>query len=141
MPLDVSLRMNRRQIGSVLAGIAAVGFLATAALHATGYGFVTQLAEQAPAELRPLIPALWLVFSIDLIVLGLIVAVVARRPTAGGWLILVIAAICPLAAAGLQIRFLGFVGPTAILLGVGVVTLIAAVTIRLPSGDPAAPAA
>jgi hypothetical protein len=59
---------------------------------------------------------------------------------ASGWLILVIAAICPLAAAGLQIRFLGFIGPTAILLGVGILTLVAAATVRLVSSESVAAA-
>jgi hypothetical protein len=69
-------------------------------------------------------------FSLDLLILGLIVAVVASRPTAPGRMILVIAALSPLAAAGLQLRFIGFVPPTAILLGLGALTLAAGAVLQ-----------
>ncbi len=118
--------MTRQRAGSILSGISAAGFLGTALLHSTGYDSVTRLAEQAPAELRAMAPALWLVFSFDLVVLGLIVAVFAIRPSSVGRIVLVLAALCPLSAAVLQLRFFGFIPPTAILLAVGGLTLIAA---------------
>lgn len=118
--------MTRRRSGSILAAVASAGYIATAALHGTGYGWVADLALQAPAELRTLAPALWLSFAFDLVVVGLIVGVVALRPSPTGRLVLAIAAACPLAGAALQLRFLGFIPPTGILLALGVLTLVAA---------------
>ncbi len=118
--------MTRRKIGSIVAGVAAMGFLGTAALHSTGYNAITRLSEGAAPELQALAPALWLAFSFELITLGLIVAVIALRPSPSGRLILAIAALAPISTAGLQLRFLGFVPPTAILFGIGALALIAA---------------
>jgi hypothetical protein len=128
--------MNRRQIGTLLTAVAGASFLATAALHTTGYGSVTGLAAQSQADLQQVVPALWLVFAFNLAVVGLIVLVVAFRPTAPGRLILVIAAFCPFGAAGLQLWFLGFIPPTAILLAVGGLTLVAAAALPKVSVPP-----
>ncbi len=125
-PLEESPTMTRQRAGSIIAAFASVGLIATAALHSTGYNSVAQLALQAPTELHALVPALWLAFALDLAVVGLIVGVVAFRPTTSGRLILVIAAVSPLGAAGLQLWFLGFIPPTGILLGVGGLALLAA---------------
>lgn len=118
--------MTRQTAGSIIAGIAAVGFLATAGLHATGYSMVADLAKQAPAEFRALAPALWLAFSFDLAIVGLIIGVVALRPSGVGRVVLLIAGMCPIGAAGLQLIFLGFIPPTALLLGIGALSLMAA---------------
>lgn len=118
--------MTRRRPGRLLAGLSAAGLLATAGLHATGLGGVAELARAGPSDLAPLVPALWLSFSFDLVVVGAIVAAVAWRPTRVGPVVLAIAAVAPLAAAGLQLRFIGFVPPTAILLALGALTLAAA---------------
>jgi hypothetical protein len=121
--MEVMTRMRR---GSIITGIAAVGFLGTAVLHSTGYSWITQLAEQSPGVLRTLAPALWLSFALDLVVIGLILAVLAVRPCAIARPLLVVASLCPIGAAMLQLRFLGFVPPTGILFGVGALTLVAA---------------
>jgi hypothetical protein len=118
--------MTRRNAGSIVAGVAALGFFGTAALHSTGYKAITELSMGTAPELQAVAPALWLVFSFDLVVLGLIVGIIAFRPSSSGRLILVVVALGPISAAGLQIRFLGFVPPTAILLGIGALTLVAA---------------
>ncbi len=118
--------MTRRQAGSRITGVAALGFLGSAALHTAGYSSIVRASAQAPEPARHLLPMLWLGIAFDFAVLGVIVAVVALRPSGPTRIILAIAAICPLVAAGLQIRFVGFIPPTAILLGVGVVTLIGA---------------
>jgi hypothetical protein len=73
-------------------------------------------------------PALWLIFSVDLAVLGMIVGVLAFRKNDLARPILLIAAACPLAAAGLQIRFIGFIPPTALLIGLGALAVVAAAT-------------
>ena len=70
---------------------------------------------------------LWLAFSFDLAVLGLIIGVLVARPRDVARPILVIAALCPFSAAGLQLSFIGFVPPTAILIVLGVVTWAGAV--------------
>jgi hypothetical protein len=118
--------MARQRLGSGITAVAAIGFWVTAALHTAGYSSVIRSAGQAPETVRRLLPLLWLALSSDLVVVGLIVALVAFRPGGPARIILTVAAICPLAAAGLQIRFIGFIPPTAILIGVGIVTLIGA---------------
>jgi hypothetical protein len=129
--------MRRQQLARIVAGFAAIGFLGTAALHSTGYDSVAQLAAEVPSDLAPVMPALWLVFSLDLTIVGLIVAAVAYRPAPPGRLVLVIAAFCPLGAAALQLLFIGFVPPTALLLTVGALTLGAAVLLAPKSTIPA----
>lgn len=122
--------MTRPRIAGMVAGVAAIGYLGTALLHSTGYSSVVELAAEVPSDLGALMPALWLAFSLDLAVVGLIVGVVAwRRPQAGS-LILVIASLQPLGTASLQLRYIGFVPPTAILLAVAAVTLAAATLFR-----------
>lgn len=127
----------RRKTGSILAGVACLGFLATAWLHSTGYASVTEAAADVPSDLGAVMPALWLMFSFDLIVLGLIVGVIAYRPPATARIILWIAALAPLAAAGLQLRFLGFIPPTAILIALGVLTVAAGALLGPPPQKPA----
>ena len=128
--------MTRRRIGTALTAAAAISFVATAGIHSTGYDSVTALAREGPADLAALVPALWLVFAFDLVIIGLMVGVVAIRGATGGRMIMVLAALCPLGAAGLQIRFLGFIPPTAILLTVAALTVVAA-GVRPASGQDA----
>ena len=121
--------MTRQRAGSAITAVAAIGFFVTAALHTAGYSSVVRSAAQASEKLRALLPLLWLGIAFDFVVLGLIVGVVALRPIGPARIILAVAAICPFAAAGLQIRFLGFIPPTPILIGVGVVTLLGAMVL------------
>lgn len=95
-----------------MTGVAALGFLGTAALHSTGYDSIVRLAKDVPGMLGQVMPALWLAFSFDLTVLGLILGVLTLRPADVARPILVIAALCPLAVAGLQMKFIGFIPPT-----------------------------
>jgi hypothetical protein len=118
--------MTRSRVARLLAWLASFGFLGTAVLHSTGYGAVSRLAPEVPGVMGQVTPALWIVFSVDLAVLGLIVGVLASRKNDVARAILVIAAVCPLAAAGLQIRFIGFIPPTALLIGLGVLAVAAA---------------
>jgi hypothetical protein len=120
--------MTRGRVARLLTGLAALGFLGTAGLHSTGYDSIVRLASDVPGVMGQVMPALWLVFSFDLTVLGLIVGVLALRPGDVARPILMIAALCPLGAAGLQIRFIGFVPPTALLITLGVLTLASAAT-------------
>lgn len=122
--------MTQESVGGILAWAAAAGFLGTAVLHSTGYSSVTDLAEESPGGLDVLVPALWLAFSLDLIVVGLIIAIVAWKRPQGGGLILAVGSMCPFGAAVLQVIFLGFVPPTGILLVVGGVAVVAAGFLR-----------
>lgn len=97
---------------------------------------MAELAVDVPSDLGPVMPALWLVFSLDLAVLGLMVAVIAWRPGVVGRVLLVIAALSPLGAAGLQVWSIGFVPPTAILLGVAALTVAAAAVLPSRPGGP-----
>ncbi len=126
--------MTRQRLGTVLTAVAAAGFFATAAFHTTGYSSVVNAVALAPERVRVLLPMLWLAITFDFTVMGLIVAVLAYRPEGPVRSILPVVAICPFGAAGLQIRFVGFILPTAILIGVGVLTLICAIV--LPSARP-----
>jgi hypothetical protein len=116
-------RSRTLMVGGLVVGFA---FVLTARLHWTGLSTVVELASSAPRPLPELAPALWIAFSIDLVVLGLIAAVVSYRPGAATVPVLALASICPLGAAGLQMKFLGFMPPTAILLGVGAASLVLA---------------
>ena len=127
--------MTRRRAGTIISGLAAIGFLGTAALHSTGYASVLKAAGQVPEAVRPLIPMLWLAFAFDLVILGLVVGVVAARPVGPARLILGIAAVAPLAAAALQVRFVGFIPPTAILIALAVTTLVGAAVLPSGKGD------
>jgi hypothetical protein len=62
-----------------------------------------------------------------------------------GCVVLAVAALTPLGAAGLQMRFLGFIPPTALLIALGSITLTAAALLgrdpqpsrdRRPGGEP-----
>lgn len=126
--------MTRGQTGRALAGLAALGFLGTAVLHGSGTS-VVRLAEGGPGVLRQVLPALWLAFSLDLTVVGLIVAVTAFRPDTSSRAILVVASACPFGAAALQLRYIGFVPPTAILITVGLLTMAGAAALPPPPGS------
>lgn len=117
---------KRVRAGRVLAGLAALGCFATAALHSTGYPSIARLATGLPGMMGAAMPAVWLGFSLDLTVIGAVIGLLAIRPGPGARLILGVAALCPLGAAGLQLRFIGFITPTAILLTLGFMTLTAA---------------
>lgn len=125
--------MTRLRVGRAVSGLAALGFLATAVLHGSGTS-VVRLAQESPGVLRQVVPALWLAFSVDLSVVGLIVAIAAFRPAASSRSILAVASACPLSAAGLQVRYIGFVLPTAILITVGLLTLAGAAVLPPPPG-------
>lgn len=114
--------MMRERVARFLAGVAFLGFLGTAALHSTAYDSVVRLAEDVPGFMGRVMPALWLAFSLGLTVLGLIVGILAWRPRDVARPILAITALFPLSAAGLQLRFIGFVPPTGILIALGALT-------------------
>jgi len=119
--------LTRHKFARGLTGLSAAGFFIAAMLHTSGYQSVTLLAQQGPRGLGGLVSALWLAFSAAMIILGLIVAILAREPVGGARAILVLAACLPLATAMLQLRFLGFIPPVAILGTIALVTFAGAV--------------
>lgn len=104
--------------------------LATAAFHHTGFSHVNRLARDAAPELRPLVPPVWLAFSASLIVLALIAGIIGRRPSTGHRAMLLVIALFPAAGGALQIGYIGFVLPTAILMADAVVAVAAAVVLE-----------
>lgn len=117
--------MTRSRAAAVLAWTAGWGFLAVAALHGSAYGRIMAMAEGAPETIRRVLSVLWLSGSADLVAFGLVVMVMARG--SGGGAVIGLAALSPLAVAVLQVVFMGFVPPTAMLLALAGLTLAAAV--------------
>jgi len=120
-----------RKIGSILTFIAGLFFFGTAALHLTGYGSIVAMLEYMTDELQLVVPALWLMFSATLAILGLILFVVSARPGPGGPSIVLLAALGPLTAAGLLARGIRLGGPVPILLGDSALALLAAAVLAL----------
>jgi hypothetical protein len=117
--------MSRDRIGSGLLLVAGLGFLITAGLHLTGFDSVLRLVSDVPDDLKALGPALWLSFSLDYVVLGLVLLAAWLGATPSR-LVVAAVAIAPIGAAWLQVQFLGFIPPTVILIVLGVLTFAAA---------------
>jgi hypothetical protein len=120
-----------RKLGSLLTGLAGIAFLATAALHATGYPWILAQAESMSAEAALVVPPLWLMFAADLGVLGLVLITVSLRPARGGPFIVLLAALAPLTAAGLLARTIRLGGPVPILAGVAGLAILAAAVLAI----------
>ena len=107
------VRMTRERLASLSASTGAGLLVGTAAFHLSAYGSVV---ARAPADLQPLIAALWVSGGVSLILSALLAVaatplfVVRRRAILG------IAALTPLSIAVLQVAYLGFLPPTALLL-------------------------
>jgi hypothetical protein len=126
--------MTRQKRASILAGAAAAMLVITAAFHYTGFDSVSRVASEAGGDLAIIVPLLWLSFSIDLVALGLIAALIARQPARVHRPLLLVLAAPPLSAALMQVWYIGFVPPTAVLL-LDVGLLIAAAISVPPSAD------
>jgi hypothetical protein len=119
--------MTRYKAAQVLAGVSAFGFFVAAALHTSGYRQVVLQAQQGFSGLAPLVSALWLVFAAAMVVLGLMVTLVAFGRVIGGRSILALAGCFPLVTVVLQLHFLGFSPPVAILSTLAAVSFGAAI--------------
>ena len=114
--------MTKSRAASVTAAVGAGLLFATAGLHQSAYSAVV---GQAPADLQPLMAALWVAVGTSLVIAALLavaatpVFMVRRRALLG------IAALIPLSIAALQIAYLGFLPPTGLLLLDAVVLLVA----------------
>ena len=119
--------MNR---SIVLARIAALAFFFTAALHTSAYRDVTALAKSGPPQLHPIVPMLWLGFSLSLIIMGLIILANAKAsPTNHRMMTLVFAGLFAFGCALLQLIYFGFIPPVAILCVDGALTIAAALLV------------
>lgn len=114
--------MNTERVAVVTAAIGAGLLFATAGVHLSAYSSVV---AQAPADVRPLMSGLWVAVGASLIISALLAIaatplfIVRRRALLG------MAALTPISIALLQIAYLGFIPPTALLLLDGTVLLVA----------------
>lgn len=105
--------MTRERLASLSASVGAALVFGTAWFHLSGYGSVV---ARAPADLQRLVAALWVSGGVSLILAALLsvaatpLFVVRRRAILG------IAALTPFSIAVLQVVYLGFLPPTALLL-------------------------
>ena len=119
--------MTRSRIASLVLYATAVCLVATGVLHLSGFGQINALAQATTADVRALLPLLWISFGVDLIATGAIVALVGLENSNGGRYVLFAAALCPWGAAVLQVIYLGFIGPTAVLVLDGALAMVAAI--------------
>ena len=114
--------MTKERAAAVTAAIGAGLLFATAGLHLSVY---STIMAQTPADLQPLVAALWVATGVSLIIAALLAVaatplfIVRRRA------LLAIAALIPLSMAAVQIAYLAFLPPTGLLLLDTVVLLVA----------------
>jgi hypothetical protein len=114
--------MTKVRIASVTAAVGAGLLFATSAVHLSAYSSVV---ARAPTDLQPLVGAVWVAGGASLIISALLAIaatplfIVRRRA------LLTIAALTPLSIALLQIAYLGFLPPTALLLLDAMVLVVA----------------
>lgn len=116
--------------------------IAMAALHGTGYGQIARLLSSSglpPAWLGG-IKGLWLIYSIHLIIVGMLFLAAAARPDLIGRPILAIAGLVPVADTIVLLAFVGmFVGTVA--LGLSALLVIGGVVTRPSTVTRSAPIA
>lgn len=118
--------MTRPRLAVIVSRASACGFFLVAALHGSAYGRVMGMAPPGSESFRSVVSVLWLSGSADLVAFGLVLLAMARASGTVPALVTAFAAISPLVVAGLQVAFLGFLPPTAMLLALGALTLWAA---------------
>jgi hypothetical protein len=127
--------LTTARLATLGASIGAGLLFGTAVFHLSVYESVT---AQASTNLRPLMAAAWVAVGISLVLSGLLAVaatplfVVRRRA------LLLIAALTPVSIAVLQLTYLGFIPPTALLLLDGVVLIAAGELGRSQQERPAA---
>jgi hypothetical protein len=105
--------MTKERVATVTAAIGAGLLFATAGFHLSAYSSVV---AQTPTDVRALMSALWVAGGASLIISALLAVaatplfIVRRRA------LLAIAALTPISIAAVQIGYLGFLPPTALLL-------------------------
>lgn len=105
--------MTKERMASVTAAIGAGLLFGTAGVHLSAYSSVV---SQTPTDARPLMSALWIAGGASLIISALLAVAVTPLFIVRRRALLAIAALTPLSIAGVQIAYLGFLPPTALLL-------------------------
>lgn len=105
--------MTKARLASLTASIGAGLVFGTAGFHLSASSSVT---AEAPADLQPLMAALWVAAGVSLILSALLVVAVTPMFIVRRRALLAIAALTPLSIAILQVVYLGFLAPTALLL-------------------------
>jgi hypothetical protein len=118
--------MTAERLAKAFGGISAVALAATAVLHTMALGQISKLAEATPGDAGTLLPMLWLMFGANLSLGALVVGLVAWRMRPGDQWTLAAVALVPLSAAALQVVYIGFITPTALLLLDGLLVLVSA---------------
>lgn len=129
--------MTKERIAAVTAAIGAGLLLATAGFHLSGYSSVQ---EQTPADLRPVMSAMWVAIGASLIIAGLLAVAATPLFMVRRRALLAIAALIPVSIAVVQIAYLGFLPPTALLAVDAAVLLAAGELGRTHQPRPVAPA-
>ncbi len=106
--------------------IAGVLFIATGLMHGFGLTWATGLAAQGPRDLAAVMPTLWLGTTAAMVTLGIMLLAIGRTPGPSNRVLAGLAALVPLANAGLLIAGAGDSPPVYIFAVVGLVTLAAA---------------
>ena len=129
--------MTRERLATITSSAGAGLLFATAGFHMSAYGPVT---AQAPAGIRPLLAGLWVAIGVSLMLAALLVLAVRPLGAYRRRAILFIAALTPFSIAAVQLIYVGFIPPTALLL-LDVVVIVAAAVLghrRLTVTAPAA---
>jgi hypothetical protein len=127
--------MTKERVATVTAAVGAGLLFATAGFHLSGYSSVV---GQTSTDLRPLVAAVWVAVGASLIISALLAVaatplfIVRRRA------LLAIAALTPISIAAVQIAYLGFLVPTALLLLDAALLLVAGELGRWSQPRPAA---
>ena len=114
--------MTKQQVASVTAAIGAGLLFGTAGFHLSVYSSVV---GQTPTDVRPLMAAAWVAIGASLIISALLAIAVTPLFTVRRRALLAIAALTPISIAAVQIAYLGFLLPTALLLLDAAVLLVA----------------
>lgn len=105
--------MTKERAATLTASVGAGLLFLTAGVHLQAYSYIV---SQAPTALQPLMAALWVFVGISLVIAALLAIAVAPLFIVRRRALLGIAALIPLSTAILQIVYLGFMAPTALLL-------------------------
>lgn len=105
--------MTTERLATLTASAGAALLFASAGLHFNALGFI---AAQAAPAIRPLLSALWIACGTSLVIAGLLTVAVTPLFVVRRRALLTVAALIPLSIAVLQVIYLGFMSPTALLL-------------------------
>jgi hypothetical protein len=105
--------MTKERVATLTASIGAGLLFGTAGFHLSASSTVV---SRAPADLQPLMAACWIAAGASLVIAALLAVAVTPLFIVRRRALLGIAAVTPVSIAVLQIAYLGFLPPTALLL-------------------------